>query len=81
MNKRQVIFILLLGLTLIYPLIANYFVQTYRAERAAALERYPPEIRLYIDFHPFTGTVNGFLTILFGAIIVVSWFILFLWRK
>ena len=81
MSKRRIIFILLLALTLIYPLVFYYSVQAYEQECAAALERYPEELRPYVDYGPFTGSLSGFIAILFGASIAVSWFILFLWRK
>jgi len=81
MSKRRIIFIVLLALTLIYPLTVYYSVQAFLAWRDAVLEGYPIEFRGIIDLPPFTGTVNGFLVMLFGACIAVSWFILFLWRK
>lgn len=81
MGKRRIIFLLLLGQTLIYPLIVNYLTQVHNAEYAAALKEYSLEIQPYIDLPPFTATRNGSLIMLFGAIISVSWILLFLWRK
>jgi len=81
MSKRLAAFILLLGLTITYPAIFHYSVEAYRVDRAAALDEYPVEIRGYVDPAPFPDTLEGFLTMLLGACIAVSWFILFLWRK
>jgi H+/Cl- antiporter ClcA len=80
-SKRLVVFILLLGLTLVYPLVFHYSVQAYEQECAAALERLPEEFSGYVDYPPFLSSRSGFPLMLFGACIAVSWFILFLWRK
>jgi hypothetical protein len=81
MKKRRLIIAVLVSLTLIYPLTVYYAIQAYQFWRNAGLERYPEELRPFVDPSPFIGSFWGGLTIIFGAFIACSWLLVGIWRK
>jgi len=81
MKKGPLVFVVLLILTLTYPLTVNYALQAYESWRIAELESYPAEMRPYVDFSPFIQSFWGGLALIFGVVIVFSWLLLGMWRK
>jgi hypothetical protein len=81
MKRGALIITILAGLTLIYPLTVYYAIQAYQSWIDAGLERYPEELRPYVETNPFIGSFWGGLTIILGAFIACSWLLVGIWRK
>jgi len=57
----------------IYAVVLYRSIQAYEDWKQAKLEEYPPELRPYVDFAPYTGSIQGSQMILLGAIIGIGW--------
>jgi len=78
----KVAVLVLLTVTVIYPVALHLDIQRYEAWKQAELEKYPPEIAPYIDFNPYiAGTTGGLLITILGTVIAGSWLLLGIWRK
>jgi hypothetical protein len=81
MKKRRLVLVALLILTALYPFVVNWAVQAFESWNTAALERYPEDLRPYVDHDFFVSSHWGSFVIVLGAFIAVSWLLLAVWRK
>ena len=58
-KKLLVIIVLLIATIIIYAVVLYRSIQVYEDWKQAKLEEYPPEMRPYVDFHPYTSSRQG----------------------
>jgi len=73
MLRKRMLVVLLLITVLIYAVSLYQSIQFYEEWKKMRLEEYPPELRPYVDFGPYTGSIQGSQMILVGAIIGIGW--------
>jgi len=76
MPKKKLLLILLLATVLIYSGVVSWSIQDYEEWKKAKLERYPQDIRPFVDFYPYILSGHGILMIVLGAIIGLLWTII-----
>jgi len=73
MFKKRLLLILFLATVLIYVVAVFWSIQAYEEWKRGVLERYPPQVRPYVDFNPYFSSKQGGFMILFGAIMGFAW--------
>lgn len=75
MFKKRLVLILFLTSVLIYIVAVFWGIQAYEEWKKIELERYPTEVRPYVDFNPYFSSNQGKFMILLGAIMGFAWLI------
>ena len=76
MFKKRLLLILFLVTVLIYAMAVFWSIQDYEEWKKATLERYPPEMKPFVDFYSYVPSGHGTLMIVLGAIIGLVWAII-----
>jgi len=75
MNAKRLLAIPFLITAVIYSLALYQSIQAYEEWKKVKLEEYPPDIRPYVDFYPYTSSKQGQQMIILGIIIFLGWLI------
>ncbi len=71
-SRFKVAVLVLLAVTLIYPVVLHLDIQRYEARKQAELEKYPQWASI-MDFNPYGTTFTGALLISIAATLVICW--------
>lgn len=71
-SRFKVAVLVLLAVTVIYPVALHLDIQRYEARKQAELESHP-DVAPWIDFNPYGTTFTGALLIFIAATLVICW--------
>lgn len=73
MPAKELLFTLFLAMVLLYVVAVGWSIQAYEEWKEIELERYPPDVRPFVDFDPYVSSRQGGFVIVLSAILGIAW--------